>query len=114
MFLPSGGFYARSGDGRVSVWCGLRNGKRMRWAKSEEYEYWSDPDKEVVRLFGPDGEEVVASAKTAEVVLPYAAASVVGLDEQRHETGDVPCAAEDGRTRIGRVPAVVVSVLVKR
>ena len=115
MTLPSGGFYARSGDGKAVVWCGLLNGVRTRRAKSEEYEYFADPAHEVWRMKEPGGsEELFLGPRTAEAELPYAAATAVGLDEDRKEKGPVPFTVENGRTRIGRFPAGVVSARIRR
>ena len=48
------------------------------------------------------------------VELPYAAVEATGLDEARHPAGAVPFSVKDGRTRIGRFPAGVVSCRIRR
>ena len=122
--LPSGGFCARSGDGTVSVFAGIVNGRRARCAVSPEYAYvgseagWTTfsagaTDGELVRLKNADGtEEVLMSAKATAVELPYVVRSAVGLDEERRETGKIQFSVADGRTRFGKFPAGVVSVKV--
>ena len=125
--LPSGGVFAKSGDGKVEVFCGLNaGGDRARYAVSDEYAYvgseksWTSfpaggTDGELVRLFGGDGtEEVLMGDGATTVELPYAAAEVTGLDEARNSVGPIAFTVENGRTRIGKFPAHVVSCRVKR
>ena len=110
--LPPYGFFGMSKD--VCSFNGTRDGARIAFARGPEYSYlcarerkWTETpfggtDGELVRLFESGGTEEVIPFGAKKIMLPYAAAKVVGLDaEDAKETGPVPFTVDDkGRTLI--------------
>jgi len=109
--LPPFGYWGKSGDGKATVFAGMRSGHRADCSAAEDYVYiggrgeWTDfpvgaTDGELLRLKGKGGEEEVFVWGGTAAELPYEAKSVVGLDGDYAETGAVEFTVKDGHTRI--------------
>ena len=119
--LPPAGFAALSGDGQVSVVSSLVNGgRRADLSVSPEYAYadgrgtaFASPlgtcEGQFVRHFGAGAEEeVVPGFGAKEVILPFAAARVEALDEERKPVaGDAGFSIEQNSTVLRVRPEIV-------
>jgi len=110
LVLPPNGWYALSGDRTVSVVSGKLDGHRLDLSVSPDYIYINAHSKFVQTPFGAtDGalirlmekggtEEVFIWRGQAGASLPYAAQSVVKVDESGKENGAAEYEIVDGQT----------------
>ena len=100
LILPPYGFVGISHD--VCTVNAVKDGRRLAYVRAPEYVYlcarekkWMDTpgggtDGELTRLKEAGGTEEVISVNASEIVLPYAALKVVGLNEaETNEMGEV-------------------------
>jgi hypothetical protein len=116
--LPPNGLFALSGDRKVSVWIGERNGHRAEFAVSPDYAYFNGrghftefagcaTDGICVRLpVSRDVEEVIPFQAT-RLHLPFRASRIELLDEDRNVIGRQSPVVKNGETVIHLQPNVV-------
>jgi hypothetical protein len=116
--LPPNGLFALSGDRKVSVWIGERNGHRAEFAVSPDYAYFNGrghfteftgcaTDGICVRLpISHDTEEVIPFQAT-RLHLPFKASRIEMLDEDRNVIGRQSPVVKNGETVVHLQPNVV-------
>ena len=109
--LPPNGLFGFSGDKKVCVWIGEKDGHRSEFAISPHYVYFNGrgrftrfpggaTDGICVRIpLGDDAEEVIPFGAT-RIELPFKARKVEVLDEARNVIRELPVAVENGSTVI--------------
>ena len=111
LVLQPCGWYALSGDRTVGVVSGRKDGHRLDVSASPGYVYvnahgrrtgtrYGETDATLLRLREKSGAEEVFLGRSTFATLPYAAESVVKVDEAGNETGPAEFAVTDGRTTI--------------
>ena len=111
LVMPPYGFFGQGKD--ACSFYGMRDGVHLAFACGPEYSYLHARDKkwietpgggtdgEMVRLFEPGGTEEILAFGAEEMMLPYAAVKIVGLDAEYKETVSVPFTVDEkGRTHI--------------
>ena len=116
--LPPNGFAGMSGDRRVRVWNGMKDGHRAEFAVAPDYTYLNGrgvftvfpeggTDGICVRLPLDDGTEDVVTCGATRIELPYVARRIEALDESGRALRDVPIQTWNGRTVIAPSPDAV-------
>ena len=111
--LNPNGFFAFAGDGTAFAALNAKRdgGGRIDVSVAPDYAYlnaygkladtpFGATDGRMYRLVEKDGTEEVFLRKGTTFILPYAAESVVALDDDGQEIGSAPFGVEDGRTRL--------------
>ena len=116
--LPPNGFAGMSGDRRVRVWNGMKDGHRAEFAVAPDYTYLNGrgvftvfpeggTDGICVRLPLANGTEDVVTCGATRIELPYVARRIEALDESGRALRDVPIQTGNGRTVIAPSPDAV-------
>ena len=118
LLLPPNGFAGISGDRRVRVWNGVKDGHRAEFAVAPDYVYLNGrgvftlfpeggTDGICVRRLLSDGVEDVVPCGATRIELPYAAKRIQARDEADRPIRDMPIRTENGRTVVVPSPDAV-------
>ena len=111
LVLPPNGFVGITGDGRVFVWLGEKDGHRAEFCLSPDYVYMNGrgtftrlpgggTDGICVRRLIDAGTEEVIPFNATQIELPYAAERIEILDEAGGVAETVVPHVKEGRTRL--------------